>query len=121
MKNLRYPLAIDGAGNAVTTDSTAQTMRDKIAVLLATMPDERPEDQSYGARVSAALFESIDDVEALVTEQVGEAFQRYLPEVTLADVDVLQDPTDESRIVLTLTFSTPDNEEETVSTVIDLQ
>ncbi len=121
MKNLRYPLRIDGAGRAVFTTSTAQTYRDRVAVLLATMPGERPEDLDYGGRVNSALFESMDEVPTLVEEAVTNAVQRYLPEVSVLAVDTELDPTNDTRIVLTLTFSSPENEEETVSTILDLE
>ena len=55
--------------------------------IVFTLPGEKFFDQDFGSRISASLFENIDDISAdLIVDEITESIQNYEPRVSLTNV-----------------------------------
>ena len=58
--------------------------------IVFTLPGEKFFDENFGSRISASLFENIDDISAgLIVDEIRQSINRYEPRVELTDVEVL--------------------------------
>ena len=54
-----------------------------------TLPGEKFFDEQFGSRISASLFENIDDITAgVISDEISYSVTRYEPRVELIDVEV---------------------------------
>ena len=55
--------------------------------IVFTLPGEKFFDQDFGSRISASLFENIDDISAdLIVDEITQSIQNYEPRVSLTNV-----------------------------------
>ena len=60
--------------------------------IVFTLPGEKFFDENFGSRISATLFENIDDISAgLINDEIRQSINRYEPRVELTDVEVSPD------------------------------
>ena len=60
--------------------------------IVFTLPGEKFFDENFGSRISATLFENIDDISAgLINDEIRQSINRYEPRVELIDVEVSHD------------------------------
>ena len=58
--------------------------------IVFTLPGEKFFDENFGSKISASLFENIDDISAgLIVDEIRQSIDRYEPRVELTDVEVL--------------------------------
>ena len=54
-----------------------------------TLPGEQFFDENFGSRISASLFENIDDITAnVISDEITQSIERYDPRVDLINVEV---------------------------------
>ena len=59
--------------------------------IVFTVPGEKFFDQTFGSRITASLFENIDDISAIsVADEIRESITRYEPRVNLISVNAIQ-------------------------------
>ena len=57
--------------------------------IVFTLPGEKFFDEQFGSRISASLFENIDDITAgVISDEISYSVTRYEPRVELIDVEV---------------------------------
>ena len=57
--------------------------------IVFTLPGEKFFDQNFGSRISATLFENIDDITAnVISDEITQSIERYEPRVDLINVEV---------------------------------
>ena len=55
--------------------------------IVFTLPGEKFFDENFGSKISASLFENIDDISAgLIVDEIRQSIDRYEPRVDLIDV-----------------------------------
>ena len=60
--------------------------------IVFTLPGEKFFDQNFGSRISASLFENIDDITAsVIVDEITHSIERYEPRVDLINVEVFPD------------------------------
>ena len=60
--------------------------------IVFTLPGEKFFDENFGSKISASLFENIDDISAgLIVDEIRQSIDRYEPRVELIDVEVSPD------------------------------
>ena len=60
--------------------------------IVFTLPGEKFFDENFWSRISASLFENIDDISAgLINDEIRQSINRYEPRVELTDVEVSPD------------------------------
>ena len=56
--------------------------------IVFTLPGEKFFDQNFGSRISATLFENIDDIAAnIIVDEITNSIERYEPRVDLINVE----------------------------------
>ena len=69
--------------------------------IVFTLPGEKFFDENFGSRISATLFENIDDISAgLIVDEIRQSIDRYEPRVELLNVEAFPDFEDNSFDVL---------------------
>ena len=60
--------------------------------IVFTLPGEKFFDENFGSRISASLFENIDDISAgLINDEIRQSINRYEPRVELINVEAFPD------------------------------
>ena len=60
--------------------------------IVFTLPGEKFFDQNFGSRISASLFENIDDISAgIIVDEITYSIERYEPRVDLINVEAFPD------------------------------
>ena len=60
--------------------------------IVFTLPGEKFFDENFGSRISATLFENIDDISAgLINDEIRQSINRYEPRVKLVSVKATPD------------------------------
>ena len=60
--------------------------------IVFTLPGEKFFDENFGSRISASLFENIDDISAgLIVDEIRQSINRYEPRVELMNVEAFPD------------------------------
>ena len=69
--------------------------------IVFTLPGEKFFDENFGSKISASLFENIDDISAgLIVDEIRQSIDRYEPRVELLNVEAFPDFEDNSFDVL---------------------
>ena len=56
--------------------------------IVFTLPGEKFFDEDFGSRISATLFENIDDISAdIIVDEITQSIERYEPRVSLINVE----------------------------------
>ena len=56
--------------------------------IVFTLPGEKFFDENFGSRISASLFENIDDITAnVISDEITQSIERYEPRVSLINVE----------------------------------
>ena len=60
--------------------------------IVFTLPGEKFFEEDFGCRISASLFENIDDITAsVIVDEISHSIERYEPRVDLINVEVFPD------------------------------
>ena len=60
--------------------------------IVFTLPGEKFFDEDFGSRISASLFENIDEITAgIINDEISNSIERYEPRVDLINVEVFPD------------------------------
>ena len=60
--------------------------------IVFTLPGEKFFDENFGSRISASLFENIDDITAnVISDEITQSIERYEPRVDLINVEAFPD------------------------------
>ena len=60
--------------------------------IVFTLPGEKFFDENFGSKISASLFENIDDISAgLIVDEIRQSIGRYEPRVQLLNVEAFPD------------------------------
>jgi len=61
--------------------------------IVFTVPGEKFFDETFGSRITASLFENIDDISAIkIADEIRESISRYEPRVNLISVNAYPNP-----------------------------
>jgi phage baseplate assembly protein W len=103
---ISLPLQIGGTGFTQTYNTTDQ-IKSNIKNLLLTQKGERILQPEFGSGLHEILFDfNNDDIEGKIEDSINEAFEQWLPYVTVADIVVEQTDAlkDRNRVNISLTF-----------------
>ena len=60
--------------------------------IVFTLPGEKFFDEEFGSRISATLFENLDDISAnVIVDEITQSIERYEPRVELINVEAFPD------------------------------
>jgi len=91
---LAYPVRVDLTGHVALVEGERE-LEQSIALILCTMPGERPMRPEFGCRIHDYVFAPADATTAgLVAYEVRQSLLRWEPRVDVTDVIVTPDPLD---------------------------
>ena len=103
---ISLPLQIGGTG-FIQTFNTTEQIKSNIKNLLLTQKGERVLQPEFGSGLHEILFDfNNDDIEGKIEDAINEAFEQWLPYVTIADIVVEQTDAlkDRNQINISLKF-----------------
>jgi phage baseplate assembly protein W len=103
---ISLPIQIGGSGFTQTFNTTEQ-IKSNIKNLLLTQKGERVLQPEFGSGLHEILFDfNNDDIEGKIEDAINEAFEQWLPYVTIADIVVEQTDAlkDRNQINISLKF-----------------
>ena len=100
---LSFPLGYIGSGMFNRTKTLAEQARHNLKNLLLTNLGERPHQPEFGSRLLEFVFEFKDD--ALIEQVINEAEDKWLPYITIEEVNTTVDGINPNRLNVELKFS----------------
>ena len=94
--NIKFPLKKSTAGAFQTNSVTVDAVADDIRILLLTNFGERPMNYTFGANLRSLLFEPDRDIEQKITDRITAALEKWMPFVTIRNLQVFTNETDAS-------------------------
>lgn len=85
---ISFPFRIDGFGKIAVANTQEKIWADRVLTVLGTMQGTRVMRGDYGMPLNSTLHEISSDVEDLMEGLVTEAFDKFLPLLTLDSVEV---------------------------------
>ena len=78
--------------NPLTADliglKNANAISRSVRNIVFTLPGEKFFEENFGSRISASLFENIDDISAtIIVDEITQSIERYEPRVSLINVE----------------------------------
>jgi hypothetical protein len=102
---LYYPFQLGAQGGVSVTDDPDRHLRDKIEAVLFTAPGERVDQPEFGAGLTRAVFEGLDDLTLAAFEfRVSSALRRDLGDEVIFDEISLKTEPDSGEVLLHLVF-----------------
>lgn len=101
---ISLPIQLGGTGFSQTYSTTEQ-MKSNIKNLLLTRKGERILQPEFGSGLHEILFDfNNDDIEGKIEDTINQAFEQWLPYVTIADIVVEQTDVLKDRNVVNLSL-----------------
>src|SRR5690606_922101 len=120
-RTISFPFRIENGAVAATSDYQ-KVWQDRVLAAVGTALGERPMDRvDYGSSMARTLWANRDEASSLAVEQVTLAFQKHLPYLDLAGVDmyeVWQDDLESEYLQVDITYILPNGDEVTSEAVI---
>jgi phage baseplate assembly protein W len=104
------PLTRDSADGFTMVKNFRRLVRQNLKMLLLTNPGERVMEPKFGVGLKKLLFENYSDQKFEVMKQtITKQTAKYLPAVTILDVNFNRDPTyqDRNMLGITVIFAVP--------------
>ena len=86
-KDLSMTFQVNPLNDDLIALKNANAIARSVRNIVFTLPGEKFFDEDFGSRISAALFENIDDIAASeIVDEITESITNYEPRVNLIDV-----------------------------------
>ncbi len=100
-----FPPAFVRDMNSVLLSSDDQNIRECLSVLFSTQCGERLMNENYGTVLRSLVFDGSDgDLYSSIQDTVKNAILLYEPRVKLSEITVTPDPSDQSRLVVSVGY-----------------
>lgn len=87
--NLKFPLIKGFRGAFAVNETTIDSVKDNLKLLLITNHNERLVHANFGANLRALIFENMtQDLEAQIEAAIVTAVDRWMPFVTIKDINI---------------------------------
>lgn len=88
---ITLPFSVNPYGRIGTTTEQSKIWQDRVRSVIGTYLGERVMRPNFGSDVIDAIFESSGEAELIVQNEIRKAFQRYLPSLSLSEINVNYD------------------------------
>lgn len=96
---ISLPFRFDESGSVSYTEDPIKIWQDRVVAVVMTGLGERIMRPTFGSEVPKTTAENVNDALVLINQSVSAAFSRWLPDLTLIDVQGSVDPYDEYLVV----------------------
>ena len=111
---MSLPFGFGSFGEVNYTEDPRKIWQDRVVAVVMTKLNERVMRPTYGSGVPGVVFENISETESLIKQHVAVAFTRWLKDLTLTNVFVSVDPSDNYVIADIFYRYTPQDVEDSV-------
>jgi phage baseplate assembly protein W len=111
---LSFPFSLNDYGNITVTSDPDKIWKDRVAVVVGTQIGERVMRPQFGTKVAFAAWTTRTAMEEIIRKEVGQAFQRHLPLLTLENINFAYSDLDNIAQV-EITYALPDNRQATTN------
>ena len=102
---LAYPVRVDLTGHVALVEGERE-LEQSIALILCTIPGERPMRPEFGCRIHDYVFAPADATTAgLVAYEVRQSLLRWEPRIDVTDVIVTPDPFDSGVLLVDIHYT----------------
>jgi len=101
---ISLPFRFDESGSVSYTEDPIKIWQDRVVVVVMTGLGERIMRPTFGSEASQTVAENINDALVLLNQSISAAFSRWLPDLTLLDVQGSVDPYD-GYLVVQITYN----------------
>jgi phage baseplate assembly protein W len=102
---LAYPVRVDLTGHVALVEGERE-LEQSIALILCTIPGERPMRPEFGCRIHDYVFAPADATTAgLVAYEVRQSLLRWEPRIDVRDVIVTPDPFDSGVLLVDIRYT----------------
>ena len=102
---LAFPIRVDLTGKVALVDGEPE-LEQSIALILGTIPGERPMRPEFGCRIHDYVFAPADATTAgLIAYEVRQSLLRWEPRIDVTDVIVIPDPHDAGVLLVDLRYT----------------
>ena len=102
VKAISFPFSQDIFGVTSSTSTQSKVYLDRLLTLLSTNIGQRPMLPEYGTDIGAALFENDNDFPAAINVAVANAVSRWMPDVTLNNIEISELDTGQVNVAVTI-------------------
>jgi phage baseplate assembly protein W len=111
---IALPVSFDAFGNIITTKDSAKIWSDRVQLAIGTNIGERVMRPDYGTKIAQNIFNTHSAMEENIRAGIQTVFSRYLPLLTLSDIVISINETD-NIVTADITYELPNQVEETTS------
>jgi uncharacterized protein len=102
---LAFPVGVDLTGKVALVEGERE-LEQSIALILGTIPGERPMRPEFGCRIHDYVFAPADATTAgLIAYEVRQALLRWEPRIDVTDVIVTPDPHDPGVLLVDISYT----------------
>lgn len=113
-KNISLPFSLNSSGGIAFSTNESKIWSDRVFLVLMTSVGERIQEPDFGSNIKSMLFETENVAVLEVGESVESAFSRWLPQLTLLDVQTGLDNAT-SQLSITISYILPNLQEDTLT------
>ena len=114
---LTLPFSLDAYGRVSTTVSQQKIFADRVLSVVGTNIRERVMLPSFGTKITAYLWESIERTVSAIPLEVEQAFGKFLPNLTYSNTTVVYNE-QTGTLLLDIIYQLPNGE--TTSTILEI-
>jgi phage baseplate assembly protein W len=111
---ISLPMRVDDYGRVVATYATERIWADRVRSVIATTAGERVMRPEYGSRIPQGLLEEIPEMPDLIEDAVKVAFTRWLPDLRLDAVLLIEEDEEFGEVTMEVVYSIPNGRESQV-------
>ena len=118
---IKYPFISDGYEKFFvdTNDSVMEKVKSQLIHVIFTPKGQRLRNPQFGTDLIKHIFEQDDSASwESIKSEVSEAVQRWIPDCSLNDIEVVSSETDEHEIYVKLTYSVQQGNKVTTDSVV---
>lgn len=110
--SIALPFRFNEAGAVDVTPMETKTWSDRVISALMTKPSERLMRPTYGSNIQSAVFETESMAIEIAKREVPAVFAKWLPDLTLIDVNVAIDSAElaENTLVISVEYLLPNKQ-----------
>ncbi len=111
---ISLPFRLDPFGKIVTANTQEKIWGDRVRGVVGTTFRERVMRPNYGTELVEKLFTNLEETKLQIDAAVEDAFDNFLPDLTLVNVDVVE-ALESGTVNVDITYQLPNKKNTTVS------
>jgi phage baseplate assembly protein W len=108
MKAISIPFRFDGYGNIASSTSPDRVWAGRVRSVIGTPMGSRVMRSDFGSDIPNNLFDVVLSAPGLVEASISSAASRWLPDLSIVDIDVTDEDTND--VSISITYEIPESQ-----------